>query len=96
MVNTNLVILIPLYFLVFFFIVRFSIDMTSTYPEFVINIFDEPISRFIGYILIFMVSYISPMLSLLLLIIVISLHLDYINVIKNKWMMTTTKDGSNE
>ena len=65
-------------------IIVYALDMTIPYPAFVINAFDRPLIRIIIYIALFAIAYYNPVISLLSLICVVTLHLDIINILESK------------
>lgn len=62
-------------------ITAFALDMRIPYPPEVINAFHQPIVRICVYICVFFVAYYNPIIGLLLMICVITLHLDIINLV---------------
>lgn len=71
-------------FLLTIFTFSYSIDIKIPYPDFIIYMINEPIYRFSFYMLIFCISYINPIISLYLMIIILFINIDYINIIKQK------------
>ena len=71
-------------FLLTIFTVIYCIDITKPYPNFIIYMINEPIYRFGFYMLVYMLSYINPIISLYLMIILLFINIDYINIIKQK------------
>lgn len=62
-------------------IVAFALDMRVPYPPEVIKAFHQPVVRLIMYILLFLVAYYNPIVSLLLAVCIITLHIDIINFV---------------
>lgn len=71
-------------FLLSIFTISYCIDIKKPYPDFIIYMINEPIYRFILYIFIYVISYINPIISLYLMIIILFINIDYINIIKQK------------
>lgn len=67
---------------IFLIILEYGLDMKKPYPKWVIVPFDEPITRFLSCIVIYIISCWSPILCVLLATIFIFLHLDHINLAK--------------
>lgn len=63
-------------------IVFYSLDIKTAYPEWAIKLAGEPIYLFVLYMAIFGISYYNVLLSLLLLIVVIALHMDFLNLVE--------------
>jgi hypothetical protein len=64
------------------FIVKYCINIKILYPKWVVFVINEPIFRFILYLLIYLLSFYNPIISLYSLIIVLFIHIDYINLMK--------------
>lgn len=60
----------------------YSINIKKQYPEWALDLASEPIYLFILYMVIFGVSYYNALVALLLLIVVVSLHLDFKNLVE--------------
>ena len=67
-------------FLLTIFTISYSIDIKKPYPDFIIYMINEPIYRFVFYMLIYCISYINPIISLYLMIIILFINIDYINI----------------
>jgi hypothetical protein len=63
-------------------IADYGIDMHKLYPMWVMEMFEEPIVRFMLYVAIYLLACFNPVLSILLALVVIFLHIDYINLAK--------------
>lgn len=68
--------------LLVFTTVEYSIDMKKIYPSWAIQSFSEPYIRFILYTIIYIASCYDIHISILLAVIVVLLHIDYINLTK--------------
>jgi hypothetical protein len=66
--------------LLFFATAEYSIDMKRTYPFWIMRLFSEPYIRFLLYTLVYVLSCYNIQVSLLFGIIVVLLHIDYINL----------------
>lgn len=66
--------------LLFFATVEYSIDMNRVYPFWVIQSFSEPYIRFILYAMVYVLSCYNIQVSLLFGVIIVLLHIDYINL----------------
>lgn len=66
-----------------YIILRYSLDLKIVYPENFLDLYEEPIIRFILYLLLFIISNYNITIAILLFIIVIFLELDYILFIKD-------------
>jgi hypothetical protein len=62
------------------FIVKYCINIKIPYPKWIVFIINEPILRFNLYITIYILSFYNPIISLYLLIIILFIHIDYINL----------------
>lgn len=62
----------------------YALDVRKLYPQFMIELFAEPLGRFCAYILVYLVSLYNIHIGLLLLILVVNLHIDVINFIESK------------
>lgn len=65
-------------------IIEYGLDLKKPYPQWAIEIFDEPLVRFVSYVSIYTLTCWSPMLSILTAITIVFLHLDYINLVKQQ------------
>lgn len=63
-------------------IVSYSLNIKKPYPEWAIKIAAEPVYLFVLYMIIFGISYYNVLLSMLLLIVVIALHMDFLNLVE--------------
>ncbi len=68
--------------IIFLIILEYGLDMKKPYPRWVILSFDEPITRFVSCIVIYIIACWSPILSVLLATLFVFLHLDHINLAK--------------
>lgn len=66
--------------LLFFATAEYSIDMKRIYPFWVMQSFSEPYIRFLSYAIVYILSCYNIQLSLLFGVIVVLLHIDYINL----------------
>ena len=69
----NIVIILIITSLIFYY----SLDIKTKYPKWVIIGFNEPIIRFLIYLLVFGLTFYNPLVAFVLLIGVVMLHLDY-------------------
>lgn len=79
----NLVIII----LLTTFIVFYSLDIKKKYPKWVIVSFNEPIVRFLLYLLAYALTLYNPLIAFVFLIIIISLHLDYNRLCQTSFLL---------
>lgn len=63
-------------------IIYYSLSMTSPYPQVIMEQFQYPYVRLIVYLSIYVLSYVNPIVALLALMVVMFLHLDYVNLSK--------------
>lgn len=63
-----------------FVIADYGIDFKKPYPQLIIAYFDEPLVRFMSYILVYLVASWSNNVSVLFAICVLFLHIDHINL----------------
>ena len=66
--------------LLFFTTAEYSIDMKRVYPFWMLHSFSEPYIRFLLYTLVYVLSCYNIQISILFGIIVVLLHIDYINL----------------
>jgi len=59
----------------------FGLDMKEPYPKQLIKLYNEPYIRFFSYMVVYALTYYNNTLSLLGLVGVLMLHMDYINLI---------------
>lgn len=78
--DEQIIINIILTTLLFFATAEYSIDMKRMYPFWIIQSFSEPYVRFLLYALVYVLSCYNIQISLLFGIIVVLLHIDYINL----------------
>jgi hypothetical protein len=64
-------------------ITHYGIDMHKPYPLWVMDMFAEPLVRFISYVCVYLVACYNPFIAVLLAVILVFLHIDYINLAKN-------------
>lgn len=60
----------------------YSINIKQAYPEWMIIIASEPIYMFVVYMSIFALSYYNVLIALLLIIVVVALHMDFVNLVE--------------
>lgn len=60
----------------------FSIDIKEPYPKKIIELFSEPLVRFLVYLTIYFISIHSLKIGLSLIIIVLLLHMDYLILVE--------------
>ena len=70
--------------IMFLIITDYGLDFKKPYPKWAIESFDEPLVRFVSYVSIYTLTCWSPILSILTAILVVFLHLDYINLVKQQ------------
>ncbi len=58
----------------------YSLNIRKPYPKHLMELFHEPLTRFITYILIYVICVYNPLLGLFSALPVILLHIDYINL----------------
>lgn len=63
-------------------IIYYSLSMTSPYPRIVLEYFQYPYVRLMVYLSVYFLSYSNPIVALLAFIVVMFLHLDYVNLSK--------------
>lgn len=63
-------------------VIDYGLNLQKPYPQWIIEMFDEPIVRFTFYVAIYTLACWSPLLSVLLALMVVFLHLDHINLAK--------------
>lgn len=78
--NEKLIINIIIITLLSFTAAEYSIDMKRVYPLWMIQSFSEPYIRFLLYTFVYILSCYNIQISLLFGIIVVLLHIDYINL----------------
>lgn len=78
--DEQIIIHIILITLLFLTTAEYSIDMKRVYPFWIMQSFSEPYVRFFLYTLVYMLSCYNIQISLLFGIIVVLLHIDYINL----------------
>ena len=61
-------------------IIFYSIQNKKPYPKLILNAFNEPIYRFLTYLILYLISAYNPIFGLLSILILIPMHLDYINL----------------
>lgn len=74
----NTIIIITLCLIMFLY----SLDIKTPFPRFVLLYFDNPMVRIIVYFAVYCISFYNPIIALLTMLIVITVHLDYINLSK--------------
>lgn len=78
--NEQFIINIIIITLLCFTAAEYSIDMKRVYPSWMIQSFSEPYIRFLLYTFVYVLSCYNIQISLLFGIIVVLLHIDYINL----------------
>lgn len=68
--------------LVLLLVCYYCLDIRTEYPEFIVNVLHEPILRFICYFFIYLIITIQPVIGLILVIGFVTVHLDYLNLVK--------------
>lgn len=82
-INLNYYVNTFVFIISLYIILRYSLDLKIVYPENFLDLYEEPIIRFILYILLFIISNYNITIAILLFIIIIFLELDYILFIKD-------------
>lgn len=82
-VNLNYYVNTFVFIISLYIILRYSLDLKIVYPENFLDLYEEPIIRFILYLLLFIISNYNITIAILLFIIIIFLELDYILFIKD-------------
>lgn len=82
-VNLNYYVNTFVFIMSLYIILRYSLDLKIVYPENFLDLYEEPIIRFILYLLLFIISNYNITIAILLFIIIIFLELDYILFIKD-------------
>lgn len=62
----------------------YALDVRKLYPQFMIELFAEPLGRFCTYVFVYLVSIYNIHIGLLLLILTVNLHMDVINLTERK------------
>lgn len=65
-------------------ILEYGLDLSRPYPQWTIEVFDEPLVRFTIYVTIYVLACWSPLVSILLATMIVFLHLDHINLAKKR------------
>ena len=65
-------------------IVVYALDIKIPYPAFIITAFETPLTRILTYIVLFGIAYYNPIISVLSLVCVVTLHLDIINFVEHE------------
>lgn len=60
----------------------YSLDIRTPFPSLVLTYFDNALFRIIIYLSVYSVSFYNPIIALLAMFIVITIHLDYLNLSK--------------
>jgi hypothetical protein len=77
----NLVIINIIILLIIILIISsYCLNVRIPYPKNIINNFNEPIIRFVSYILIYCICVYNPILGLFSGVGILLLHIDYINL----------------
>lgn len=61
---------------------EYGIDMHKPYPSWVMDLFEEPLARFVAFVCVYLVACYNPFIAILLAIVLVFLHIDYINLAK--------------
>lgn len=72
--------------ILFFVVADYGIDMHKVYPVWVISAFREPWVRFLSYVTVYVAACINVHLSVLLALALVFLHIDYLNLVRQKPM----------
>lgn len=75
-------IIVAVFAVLFLVTTEYSLDIKQLYPSWVMELVSEPFVRFALYALIYIVACVNIHISVLLAIIVVMLHIDYINFTK--------------
>lgn len=76
------VILVAAFTFLFLVTTEYSLDIKQLYPSWVMDLYSEPLVRFSLYVLIYVTACMNIHLCALLAIVVVLLHIDYINFTK--------------
>lgn len=76
LVILNIICLIILVFI----ISLYGLNMKMPYPKVILETFNEPLTRFITYIFLYIICIYNPVLGLISGICILLLHIDYINL----------------
>lgn len=68
--------------LLFFFLSIFAIDFTIPFPRQVVVQFQQPVVKMACYILVYLVAYWNPVVSLLALMAVILVHVNEVMILR--------------
>jgi hypothetical protein len=68
--------------LLYFIICIFSLDIRVPYPKSVIVYFNEPYVKLVAYLVLYVVSYYNPIVSLLLMMVIVFLHTNDVAIVK--------------
>lgn len=75
-------VIVALIAMLFLITTEYSLDIKQVYPPWVLSIFSEPLVRFGLYTSIYVLACFNIHISVLLAVIVVLLHIDYINFTK--------------
>jgi hypothetical protein len=70
------------YFICFIILISLIFYINRPYPKFLIEFMSEPLHRFLIYLFIYGISIYNYKIALMLLIAVLTIHLDYVNLIE--------------
>jgi hypothetical protein len=76
------VIVVAVFTVLFLVTTEYSLDIKKLYPSWVMDLISEPLVRFSLYVLVYVLACVNIHLSALLAIVVVLLHIDYINFTK--------------
>jgi len=79
--NTKIITNSVITFLMIVFISLFGLELTIPYPKIVVQTFDEPVARILLYFAAYLLAEYNPVISLLYVMLLIFVHVDYINII---------------
>lgn len=68
--------------LLLFTVIEYSIEMKRIYPVWMMSFISEPYVRFILYVIVYVLACYNVPIAVLFSIVVVLLHLDYINLVK--------------
>lgn len=60
----------------------YCLEVKTLYPQWLIELYEEPLGRFMLYMSVYMISFYNEIIALLLLVIVVMVHVDIINLTK--------------
>ena len=63
------------------FISLFGLELTIPYPKPVIEMFDQPVARILLYTGAYALAQYNPVISMLYMLLLVFVHVDYVNII---------------